>query len=466
MKRLFLLTLLTTFILIPLSAQKDKAFARWSATVEYGYNYFDGDVNQNLMQLLPASYREITINGSVEYAFTPIWGLALDYAYFPLKAENTIPQHVSIATYLHSISLDATINFTRIMFPQANTKFYIIGAVGAGYAYYETNPIDLTTGLPPTNVLLNSQGKNFFNAATFPVTFSLEYNLSKPLALGGKVQYRAYNKDNLEGYGSALYKGVTNDFVAAATVYVRYKFGAIKNDHVRNIKMLDYLPDYGLTLAKKATEDIAKLKTRVDTLDKRVDTLDKKVNNLIPRVERVEKWIDNKGEDSDNDGVIDDRDLEPNTPPNTPVDFYGRALKLDSIAVKGNNNNQKMPVDVNGASGSVYFDFDRIDLDDVADVAIASVAKKMGDDPTLMVEIRGYCDKAGDVNYNMRLSQRRADKVRNQLIKVWGINPLRIIANGKGVMPNSPYKYRLNRRCDFFFNKDTAQKKDTDTNKK
>ena len=81
-----------------------------------------------------------------------------------------------------------------------------------------------------------------------------------------------------------------------------------------------------------------------------ITTLDKKVNNLIPRVERVEKWIDNKGEDFDNDGVIDDRDLEPNTPPNTPVDFYGRALKLDSITVKGNNNNQKMPVDVNGAS--------------------------------------------------------------------------------------------------------------------
>ena len=82
-------------------------------------------------------------------------------------------------------------------------------------------------------------------------------------------------------------------------------------------------------------------------------------------------------------------------------------------------------------------------------------AEKLKADPTLIVEVRGFTDNMGTDEYNLGLSQRRADTVKEALINAHGIEADRIIANGKGKFnPNDKIaKYRPYRTCVFFYNK-------------
>ena len=73
--------------------------------------------------------------------------------------------------------------------------------------------------------------------------------------------------------------------------------------------------------------------------------------------------------------------------------------------------------------------------------------------PEMKVEIRGYTDNVGSASFNLKLSQRRADAVRNWLIKK-GIEPKRIVAKGYGesnpiATNQTPEGRRLNRRIEF-----------------
>ncbi len=462
MKKSFIL-IISFFSVFSLYSQS-KDFGRWSFMPEYGYNMFDGDINQNLSTVFPTSIRDITFGGSLEYALTPVWGLSLDYFYFPLKASNTIPL-VNIDTKLHTGDFNATINFTRWIFPETHSKFYVNGTIGVGFAQYYTNPINPLSGKAPTDSLINENGEKIFRAGSVPVTFSLEYNMFKPLAIGFRVHYRAYTKDNLEGISHLNWKGVTNDYIASGSVYLRLKFASSKQKHLRDATWQEYQPSAGLLEARDAKRQIAALGKKVDVVDQKVnnieldiDTLNNRVTNIENKVntydmsiQNIQIFMTNNGPDTDNDGVPDVRDKEPNTPVNTEVDFWGKTIKHEPNPVKIQTN---VGVDVyNDLIPAVYFDFDRTDLDNQALETISKVALKMRSDSTLLVEVRGYCDYMGKDNYNKKLSIRRAERVKQELVNVWKVDPRRINSNGNGRIITPPIKYRPNRRCDFYFSK-------------
>lgn len=82
----------------------------------------------------------------------------------------------------------------------------------------------------------------------------------------------------------------------------------------------------------------------------------------------------------------------------------------------------------------VYFDFDKYTLKPESFVAIKSVAKLMKKNPTMEIELSGHTDnlnRTGNPNYNLELSQRRANEVKKALIKE-GIEEYRIKAIGYG----------------------------------
>ena len=466
MRRLLVYIFSLTIILSALSQNpQTKEFSRWSITPEYGYSIFDGDINQSLTNIFPTSFRNVNFGGTLEYAFTPIWGISLDYFYFPLRAQNSSPASIDINTDLSTSCLNATINFTRWIFPETKSKFYVSGSIGIGLSYY-TFDVRYLNGDPvlpgDTYVDVKRSGQvlpiivkdKYGLAGTIPVTFSVEYNMSKPLAVGVRIHYRAHTKDNLEGVGYLNYDGVTNDVIEAGTLYARIKFNVFKKDHIRVIPVSVFDPDKGLVVANDLAKKLDKLKLRVDNLNAKVDS-------LIPRVEKLENILSNDGPDSDGDGVPDVRDLSPNTPPNTPVDFWGRPLAIQSITTTqvpvNSTNIVAADVSKNRINWddipAVYFDFDRTDLDNDALVTISKISAKMKADPSLCVEVRGYCDYMGNNPYNNLLSQRRSDRVKAEMVKIWGIPFDRIISNGKGKVIEPKIKYRPNRRCDFFFGK-------------
>ena len=76
----------------------------------------------------------------------------------------------------------------------------------------------------------------------------------------------------------------------------------------------------------------------------------------------------------------------------------------------------------------------------------------MKENPNAQIAVNGYADELGGTNYNTTLSQKRADAVKNLLVKA-GINADRITTQGKGVDnsvdKNSPRARQLARRATF-----------------
>lgn len=419
---------------------ENKNFSRWSFSPEIGINKFDGDALQPLTNAFVSTTSTFSYGVNLEYAITPIWGLSFDYLNLPFSGIYSSPLD-TFSTKLNTVDLSMTFNFTRMIFPQNNSKFIVNGSLGLGYAYYRFNVKTVPpaiSGIPITPA--------YGNSGSIPVTLSMEYNVSKSLGLGAKVRYLTFTKDNLEGVKT--YQGVTNDRIIMATLFLRYKINAKKKDHLRNIRMNEFSPDEGLALATLNSD-------RINKLDKELKKLDKKVDNQGKRIDSIAKFLSNDGPDSDGDGVPDVRDKDPHTPPNTPVDFWGKPL---NISVYNNTNNNTTNNKGNSYSSfddtpAVYFDFDRIDLGNGALETISKIAFRMKADPSLYVEVRGYCDYLGKNPYNESLSKKRAERVKAELVKIWKIPADHIIANGKGKIIEPRIKYRPNRRCDFFFDK-------------
>ena len=78
------------------------------------------------------------------------------------------------------------------------------------------------------------------------------------------------------------------------------------------------------------------------------------------------------------------------------------------------------------------------------------IANKLYNNPNYRAEIIGYCDNSGSDEFNKKLSLKRAETLKNILVKQYGIDPNRITVIGKGKTQGPKDKFIVNRRCDIF----------------
>ncbi len=105
---------------------------------------------------------------------------------------------------------------------------------------------------------------------------------------------------------------------------------------------------------------------------------------------------------------------------------------------------------------NIYFDFDKATIQKESEDAIESVNSLLNYYPNMRIEVRGHTDSVNgnkDPDYNLKLSQKRADAVKNALVKK-GIPLSRVSSIGFGekkpVADNSTDKGRAkNRRTEF-----------------
>ena len=81
----------------------------------------------------------------------------------------------------------------------------------------------------------------------------------------------------------------------------------------------------------------------------------------------------------------------------------------------------------------VAFRFNKSAVDVSQMPSIERVAAYMNENPNVNITINGYASPEGNEGYNMKLSQQRADAVKNMLVDKYGISPSRIAALGHGV---------------------------------
>jgi len=79
----------------------------------------------------------------------------------------------------------------------------------------------------------------------------------------------------------------------------------------------------------------------------------------------------------------------------------------------------------------VNFDFDKATLQPAGVPILQEAAKILNDNPGVSVEVQGYTDSIGTDAYNLRLSQRRANTVKNFLVKQ-GVSSSRLTTKGYG----------------------------------
>ncbi|MFZ0257434.1 MAG: OmpA family protein [Gammaproteobacteria bacterium] len=80
---------------------------------------------------------------------------------------------------------------------------------------------------------------------------------------------------------------------------------------------------------------------------------------------------------------------------------------------------------------SVLFEFNKATLKPGAQREISRLASVLTDHPDRNLIVEGHTDSVGSDNYNQRLSQQRAQSVKDALIRQ-GVNPNRITATGYG----------------------------------
>ena len=82
---------------------------------------------------------------------------------------------------------------------------------------------------------------------------------------------------------------------------------------------------------------------------------------------------------------------------------------------------------------------------------IKAIAQVMKDNEDCDFEIIGYCDYSGSDSYNQKLSEKRAEYVKNLLVKKYGIDENRLTISGKGKsMSFGDIKNAVNRRVSFY----------------
>ena len=109
--------------------------------------------------------------------------------------------------------------------------------------------------------------------------------------------------------------------------------------------------------------------------------------------------------------------------------FVKLCLPDTTLEVQGKYNNE--PYAGMTQLINVYFDTDKSTLKPASTQAINLVYKMLTANPTMIIEVQGHTDSRGDDAHNQKLSEDRANSVRNALITK-GIDSNRIIAKGFG----------------------------------
>ena len=435
------------------NSEKDEARVypkvnHWSIAGHGGVSFIDGDQTQDYNTLWPRSGADIAFGFDVEYTFTPGFGLYAEYVYNPYRGSTTYYYKANKAPsgfqenkqipmdfdgLAHEANLGVSLNFLNMFYRYRPQTWNVYVNVGMGVAFYDVSAYHFGT----KNIIdYLDNGKHVApsipegRAVTFPLGISLEYNPLKWLAIVWNTQYRMHKKDNMD----ASEKGNDDDNTIYSGLGLRWKInGKDKTiQHVRNMSPADYEPAQCCDATVENSQKISEIVTQISAL----------AGNASSIEEDKERAIEENLPDSDLDGVPDVRDRHPNTPSGSFVNYYGEPLDKDAVErILGYGQYVE-------ETPSIYFDLGLSKITIESHMVLAKIARKMYADPNMKLDIVGYCDNVGGDELNNKLSMRRAEDTKRELVRRYGVSANRINTYGKGKTPGPVDDFMPNRRCD------------------
>ena len=152
----------------------------------------------------------------------------------------------------------------------------------------------------------------------------------------------------------------------------------------------------------------------------------------IQKPKIIVKKVYKEWPDSDKDGVPDNIDKCPNTPKDVTVNHFGCPI-ISTLRLN--------------------FDFNKWKIKKIYYPELSKIAKILKANYKLKIEIDGYTDNIGNKKYNLELSKKRAESVKDVLVKTYGISSRRIKIKGFGeaypLVPNTTHTNKaINRRVE------------------
>ncbi len=144
--------------------------------------------------------------------------------------------------------------------------------------------------------------------------------------------------------------------------------------------------------------------------------------------------------DSDGDGIYDNLDQCPDTPKGVKVDAQGCPLDKDGDGVADNldqcpDTPMGATVDARGCwtyAAVVLFDINSSEVKSEGYPMLQEAVLIMKKNPDLNVEVDGHTDNTGTAAYNMTLSVKRAEAIKDHFVSR-GIDPNRLTTKGFGL---------------------------------
>jgi outer membrane protein OmpA-like peptidoglycan-associated protein len=365
--------------------------------------------------------------------FNPVLGLEfkLDYSkiggatrYFPseyLSDPKYFEDGLILDGYKYGLEINGLLNLTNLW--KLNSKKWNLAFIGGvGFQLYTPEITIKSSGETPIDFSSDPTGSTYLTTA-----FSLKYRINKRFDVEFRPSLNINSKDNFDGLISN--QQVLESFFTTHLGLV-YKFGK-KDKHA-------------IWISEDELTDNGKFEIIDTDKDGVIDELD--VEPETP--EEAEVYGSGKAVDTDKDGIPDHEDkcaLIPGLEANEgcPEDKDGDGIyDYDDVCpeVKGVKENlgcpkQETPDDLSERifllSKSIYFKSDSKEILGESFSILNEIASIMMQYPNTQFQIDGHTDDRAPAYYNMQLSKRRASSVLNYLTEM-GVYSSRLYSEGYG----------------------------------
>ncbi|MBB6371978.1 OmpA family protein [Chryseobacterium shigense] len=361
---------------------------------------------------------------SIDKAITHAFGLKLQYdrgetrqGWFNTKDAAPDAKAVGARTQYDAISLLGDINFSNLLRRVDNHspfRWALHGYAGIGTIAYRAYQKDITGQRLATEVKPFKLGSMFMQAGT-----GLKYKINRRLDIEGRLMYVVTGDDEFDGGGE--------------------KYSTI-NKREEQVSDNFFNATLGLTLKLGKHESHLMWHDPLQEIYYKLDVLANKNQDIE---------VCKKG-DADNDGVCDDWDRQLDTPAGARVDGAGVALDTDldgvidlydkCVTVPGPVENNGCPTTAPVTTGPVTDDtrtLEGIEFDLNSDRILPSNTPILNNAVSYInssngaYNVIGATDTRASDAYNQKLSERRANSVKNYLVKN-GVQSSKLNAIGKG----------------------------------
>jgi OmpA-OmpF porin, OOP family len=353
------------------------------------------------------------------------------------------------STLKYQAALRAVLTLGNVSWQKRKNVFHLYFAGGIGTFAWDAKTTD---HVGDANEVETEVKDN--TATVIPFAIGGKYKLGKKLDLHAEYSFNLTNSDIVDG----LKVNLTNyDSYSYINLGITYKFGK-KDNYIEWVNPMETI-----------YSDINDMKDKMDALtgDKDKDGVADIFDKDSSTPEGTKVYGDGTGVDTDGDGVTDSKDADPFTNKGATVDASGKEADADGDGVPDSkdaepNTPAGQLVNFQGKSiiiktssesaywPSVYFDVNSSKIMSGSNGALASIAMMLKSNPDIKLNITGNCDKTGSEKMNTELGQKRADAVKDALVKQYGIDAARLTTATKGEadLLNSANN-SVNRRVDF-----------------